>query len=210
MVARLLFLLLTSSLFSESYFFVPPPKWEPVNQEAYSPRTKAAFICPQKKNFFSSTLSLQIDACQDEAGYLESTQKCLEKDRNKKCHFLSKIKTKMGDAHLLQTDVKGGPFGDVTILQSLVYTNPKMIVLTAATLSSQLPSLYVDLLRSFESLQRIENPLDFLTKEERKELRSKSPQKLESFLVKSHPELGPYFVILALEQLKEESCTDSL
>jgi hypothetical protein len=141
------------SLFLAAYLFTAPSGWKELDQKAYSKRTEIAFAGPKKKNGFSPTISLQIDPCTNPTAYLETSKKCIEKDRNKKCNFLGKISTPIGDADLLHTEIKGHPCGDITLLQLLAYQNQKMVVVTASTLTETLTELYQDIIHSFQSIK---------------------------------------------------------
>jgi hypothetical protein len=136
-----------------AYIFAAPAGWKEVDHKAYSKRTEVAFASPKKKNGFSPTISLQIDPCTNPNVYLETSKKCIEKDRNKKCTFLGKISTPIGNADLLQTDIKGHPCGDITLLQLLAHQNQKMVVVTASTLTETLTELYEDIIHSFQSIK---------------------------------------------------------
>lgn len=214
----------------EIYFFIPPKNWIPKEDISLSPYPTVGFQSPESKSKFSPSIVFRVYPCQNASAFIEQTKKDLEKDRNRRCYFLTKTPTKIGTAQVLQTEETGNSRGNVTILQSFVFANQKMLTLTVTSLTDALPSLYSDIVQSFQSLDILkEAPLSlleeskkapltheiqamitsldkhkFLSEEDVLKFFKPEFEKLLSLLEKEGGNLGSYFIFLAMQQIKEE------
>ncbi|MDN3504817.1 MAG: hypothetical protein P0S95_04500 [Rhabdochlamydiaceae bacterium] len=212
-------------------YFSPPKKWIVADQSKNAKKSKIAYIDKKLNAIFYPSISLNIYECKiPPKEYIEANIAANNKDRNQTCFSLGPIETQAGQGELIQIE-HNHSIGKITILQTLLFKDSKVYILTGSALSKEISKYYDNYLTSFRSLNITPSFFDLMKSspasrdhiklafeeillilEKAKQplnnatvaLVNKKRRIIERFLETDCSHFGTYLPILALEELKRK------
>lgn len=167
---RLFFLLLLPlHLFAAPFFTVaPPPTWRIANPAKLSPRVKVGFVS-NKKNSFVPSLNLAMEPLTiSQENYLEEVKKLHKAKRENQVTDMGTVKTRSGDAHLLQIEAHK-TWGTLLILQSILVKDHCAYIITGVSSKEDFPTTYQEFISTFSSFELKDSPFEFVVDVKKRE-----------------------------------------
>ena len=197
---RFLFLFF-ASLHASQCIFTPPPGWEIAQLKTPSPYVKIGFIGRGTSEFRPSmNLSTEeVDVSLKE--YVKAVKELHLADPAATWRDLGKLSMKAGTGRLVEMS-GASPYGETKILQAFFVKSEMAYILTAAILKEDFPKIQAELLKSFQSLNVLDDlwaPAPDLFASLGRGKQEEEWQKVQD-TVKSLPELGPYWQFLVLQE----------
>jgi len=146
---RLLFILIASFAFAETYTFSPPSGWEKADQP---PQGIEVGYLGKGASLFRPSVTLateEVDLSLKE--YTKVVKLIHQEDPNIQLRDLGKFAMAGGEGRLLEISTSG-PCGEVKMLQGLLVKNSKAYILTAAVLKKDFAEYQSELLKAIRSL----------------------------------------------------------
>lgn len=169
-----------------SYFF-PPKNWEIATPEKDSKHVKIGFVGPSKSGFSASlNLATEDIGTISLADYIKAVKTIYERNPENRWRQLGKIKTKVGEASLIEIDTKT-EYGNVRLMQMIYLQNGIAYIVTAAALKEEFGSLTRDFQKAFETFT-LTDDLFALVGEKRKEIIKQNFDSVKQALVETSPE----------------------
>lgn len=206
-IIAILSLYLAISLQAATPIFCPPKGWKPVSSP--SPKIASSFLLKTKKNF-SPSLNFTIEEFSGTAEqYLSSLEKLYTNHSDHRFRRLGLLQTKTGNAHLTSLDMST-PAGKIRILQSILFKDEKVYILTGALAIEDFGSYQEELIKTFSSITFIDQLEQYIQSDKKKEifaqkaslvLSKKEISSFIKFLEKEFCQEGSYWQSLAVEEL---------
>jgi len=195
------------SLQAATPVFCPPKGWKPVDSP--SPRIKASFLLKTKKNL-SPSLNFTIEEfSRTPEEYLISLEKLYTNHSDHRFRRLGILETKTGKSYLTSLDMTT-PAGKIRVLQSILFKDAKVYVLTGALAAEDFGSYQEDLIKTFSSITFVDHLEQYIEGDKKKDLFAKKASLILSnkdlpsftkFLEKEFSEEGPHWQSLAVQEL---------
>jgi len=205
--------------------FIPPTKWNAVDESLLSPRVVTAYVDRSSTGFLPS-INLAIENTDlDLKEYLRYAKALHQSDTKTRWREIGQFLTKAGKGQLTAIDMES-KWGPVRMLQLIIMANKKAYILTASASKADFPFFHGQFKDAFSSFSITEDLTSLVhPTEKRKELSihletfekeiSKLNQKnhdpdalnhlwttLYQFLDKDHHEMGSYWRLQILTMLK--------
>lgn len=161
---------------AELCYLIPPSGWE-IASTTSSSNVRVAFV-KKTKGSFRPSLNLtteQVNISPEK--YLKAVQKLHEADHQTQWRYLGQIHTPHGTGELTELDVSA-EWGDVRMLQLILFRNHIAYIVTAASLKKDFPDHYKDFYSVFQNIQFTNNLVDALTHPEQREQLQKAQASL--------------------------------
>ena len=197
----LLFLLFFLSAYASECIFTPPLGWEIGQLKNPSPHIKIGFIGKGSTDFRPSiNLSVEeVDVPLKE--YVTAVKELHLADPATKWRDLGKFSMQGGIGRLTEIS-NTSPWGELKILQAILVKSDSAYILTAAVLKEDLAKIQAELMKSFQSLNIVPDLWAPIADSDKRSFFTSGDKGWEEFqkVVKSLPEMGPYWQFLALQE----------
>ncbi len=205
--------------------FIPPTKWNAVDESLLSPRVLAAYVNRSSTGFLPS-INLAIENTDlTLKEYLRHAKALHQSDTKTRWRELGQFLTKTGKGQLTAIDTES-KWGPVRMLQLIMMANKKAYILTASASKADFPFFHGQFKNAFSSFAITEDLTSMVhPTEKRKELsiyletfekeistlnqKNHDPDALNhlwttlyQFLDKDHHEMGSYWRLQILKMLK--------
>ena len=214
-IKKALFFLTVFSIncFSNTYYFVPPPKWECSDPTKLSKYVAIAFVGKSKASFHPSInlASEKTEATLKE--YIKAIKASYQNDRNVTLVSIGQLQNQLGGETELLEIIQPSPLGDICLLQCVTKLNEDIFVMTGAVLKEEILKFKKDFLNSFTSLKSTDNlflepkdkaQIDILNQKFEDLKKNKiSMRDFEKHLENNYDDLGSYWKILVLKHANE-------
>ncbi len=149
--------------------FTPPKGWYLADPTSLSSHVLVGYVGNEKKIYRPSINLATEETNVSLKEYIQAVKKIHSEDKNTKIRELGTIKTKAGDAALLEI-LSYSNFGNMRMLQAILIKDNQAYILTGASLKDEFFSYSKELSSSIRSLEIIDNIYDIIGSNEKKEL----------------------------------------